>query len=561
MRMRKWLLFTAAVAGSAAAVLFTAGGEDTTAPELSDQAQQIYMLASSTDPFDRLAQSAILGGLDAKYYEDGADISFGCLDYGEISLLIHPDTEPEQLARALERLKKFYDEQAGPNKEGYNASGRWTVTATDASTGSTGDPITLTWGYVPDGTFVPSLGTTSSLYAVFDAGFPNPSVWKNKINNAFSRWTNAIGTTYIYEPNDDMANHGSSPGILGVRPDCRIAGGSVDGQNGVLAYNYYPNNGDMVIDTDDLPNYLNPIGNYTFLKNVVMHEHGHGMGLGHTIPSDQTKLMEPFANTAFLGPQDDDLRGSQRLYGDIYENNDTAPTATVLGALAEPDTFFSDVLSIDRGSDEDYYRVTLSDPDLEITVDPLGSTYLLANEGGSPSSVSTDSISDPDVELYESDGTTLVASATSGGLGETEVLNAAGLPAGDYVVKVFRKSGTGNNIQRYSLQLVPKSPATNIASGELPVVRELGVQVAPNPFNPLTKVRFLAPAAGEYNVDVYDPSGRLVRRINGRSPSAGPVEVSWNGRTDSGTEAASGLYLMRVTAGRLAETKRALLVR
>ncbi len=562
MGLRNGFGFAFLAFGILAAFMFIARGEDQAEVELSHQSQQIFDLASSTDPFDQLARDAIFRGLEEKFFEEGSDIAFGCLEYGDFSLLIHPDTEPEQLAEALARLDAFYANEAGPDKSNFWAADRWSVTATDPSTGTSGDPVTLTWGFVPDGTFVPSLGSPSILYAVFDAGFPSPSTWKNKITNAFTRWDDVLGSTYIFEANDDGANHGSASGVLGVRPDVRIAGGSVDGPSGVLAYNYYPNNGDMVIDTDDVNIYNSPLSNYRFLKNVVMHEHGHGMGLGHVIPTSQTKLMEPFASQSYMGPQDDDYRGGQRLYGDLVENNDTPGSATVLGALSEPDTFFNTFLSIDRGSDEDFYRVTLSDPTLEVQVDPLGSTYLLAKDNGTtPVLISTDSISDPDVELYMSDGTTLVASATVGSVGETEILDVAGLAPGDYIIKVFRKAGTGNAIQRYSMLVTPAATATSVALGELPAVRELGVSVAPNPFNPVTKVRFEAPLAGVYTVDIFDASGRLVRAIEGRSPSAGLVEVTWNGRTDSGAEASSGLYLMRVAAGDLTETSRAMLVR
>jgi hypothetical protein len=36
-----------------------------------------------------------------------------------------------------------------------------------------------------------------------------------------------------------------------------------------------------------------------FLRDVVMHEHGHGMGMQHVCSSNSSQLMEPFINTSF----------------------------------------------------------------------------------------------------------------------------------------------------------------------------------------------------------------------------------------------------------------------
>jgi len=106
-------------------------------------------------------------------------------------------------------------------------------------------------------------------------------------------------------PNDDgnpISNVGSAyPGSLGVRGDVRIGGHLIDGNSNILSYNYFPNNGDMVIDTAD-NFYENLTGNSLGLRNVLAHEHGHGLGFEHVCLINQTKLMEPFISFAFDGP-------------------------------------------------------------------------------------------------------------------------------------------------------------------------------------------------------------------------------------------------------------------
>ena len=84
---------------------------------------------------------------------------------------------------------------------------------------------------------------------------------------------------YVYEPADDgLAINGSTSvffdGILNSRGDLRIGGTSIDGTSGTLAYNYFPDSGDMVLDTDDMSFYSNPFNNFRAMRNVIMHEHG-----------------------------------------------------------------------------------------------------------------------------------------------------------------------------------------------------------------------------------------------------------------------------------------------
>jgi hypothetical protein len=507
-------------------------------------------LVNSQDAFDRIACEVTIMALAGQVAQH-KDV-----EYGAAAFCLHPDTNPEDGERILRELPTY---APGAGLLGYYRRDRWNYTVTDGSTGSIGNPITITWGIVPDGTWAD--GGSSDLIAVFTAAWGSDG-WVSKIRDAFGRWAAVTGITYI-EVSDDGADMPDNPGALGLRGDVRIGGRSIDGPSNVLAYNYYPDIGDMVLDTDDVNFYHNPVKNYANLKNVVMHEHGHGMGLGHSIPNDCTKLMEAYqcGAGAFVGAQDDDIRGGMRNYGDPYENNDSNAEPTDLGTIT--DSLIVENLSIDNGTnDVDWYLVTLTNTSIRIEVDPIGSTYLLGNEGGSTSWVTTDSISDPDIELYNAAGTTLLASATSGGMRETEVLTHTVPSAGAYQIQVYRKAGTGNNVQRYTMSIY-----SELGSG-VPVAdvdglprTGLAFSVYPNPFNGRATASFVAPAAGPYTVEVFDVTGRLARVIDGHAARAGGVEVVWDGRDDRGYEAASGIYFIRASSGDRTEVKQALLVR
>ncbi len=84
----------------------------------------------------------------------------------------------------------------------------------------------------------------------------------------------------------------------------------------------------------------------------------------------------------------------------------------------------------------------------------------------------------------------------------------------------------------------------------------------PNPFNPRTTISFELWDAMPYSLNIYDVSGRLVRALGkGTAQTAGPYELHWDGRNHRGQLVPSGVYLYRLQAGTLAETRRMVLVR
>ncbi len=65
----------------------------------------------------------------------------------------------------------------------------------------------------------------------------------------------------------------------------------------------------------------------------------------------------------------------------------------------------------------------------------------------------------------------------------------------------------------------------------------------PNPFNSRTVVSWVLPSAGPATLDVTDILGRRVRRLLDGQQNAGSGSVSWDGRSDTGAELESGVYL------------------
>ncbi len=361
------------------------------------------------------------------------------------------------------RLRTSLDLDGGPQDFQFGDADRWSATATNGGGLGQGDPMTLTWSIVPDGTSIFGYNgeptAPSNLRARLNQIYGSQAVWLPIFEGVFDRWSSLNGVNYVYEPNDDGSAWTSTniaAGQLGVRGDVRISGHFIDGNSNVLAYNFFPNFGDMVIDTAD-NTYNNTATNSLVLRNILAHEHGHGLGLSHVCPVNQTKLMEPFLATAFDGPQFDDILATNRGYGDSFEHNDTPGTATNLGSIATGGSVNLDTRSVDDNSDPDLYEFTVgSNTNATVSVTPNGSTYLSGpqNANGSCSAGTNYNALDNQnlvLEILDSNGSTVLASANSTGAGSAETLTNIALPgAGSYFVDV---SGGSNEAQLYELAL------------------------------------------------------------------------------------------------------------
>ncbi len=83
----------------------------------------------------------------------------------------------------------------------------------------------------------------------------------------------------------------------------------------------------------------------------------------------------------------------------------------------------------------------------------------------------------------------------------------------------------------------------------------------PNPFNPVTRIAFGLPDGGAVLLQVFDVRGALVRTlVDGALPS-GRHTVLWNGTSDSGRPAASGIYFYRLRSGAADITRKMILLR
>ncbi|HEY6564439.1 MAG TPA: PEP-CTERM sorting domain-containing protein, partial [Pirellulaceae bacterium] len=112
----------------------------------------------------------------------------------------------------------------------------------------------------------------------------------------------------------------------------------------------------------------------------------------------------------------------------------------------------TDFVSIDDDSDVDFFSFAISQPStVNLTLTPLGATYSQGPQGGAQASVNTSIISNLGLDLFATDGTTLLQAQDLNGVGVAENITGFSLTAaGTYFAKV---RGTANDIQMYQLDV------------------------------------------------------------------------------------------------------------
>ncbi len=382
------------------------------------------------------------------------------------NVIFAPETSDAYVAQTYTALT------ANPDLSPFRLATHWTPASTALNSGGSaqGDAVALTWSIIPDGTSMPAQSVddttcNSNLIATMNATYGN-GPWQAEIAEVFAEWATNTANTYV-QVSDDGAAWPNSPGVTGLRGDVRIGGCTIDGNFGILAYNFFPSNGDMKIDATD-SFYTADILNDGF-HNVIAHEHGHGDGLQHVCPVNETKLMEPFVSFAFTGLQHDDIRGGQRQYGDTREivsnPNDSAAAASNLGTPTLGVPVNTTGVSIDDNGDQDWFRFTVAaSTQLNASVSPVGSTYLEGPQNGDGSctagtNLNSLAIHNLGFEVRDSNGTTVLATGNTNGVGLAETLSNIALgAAGTKYIRVF--GDATDNIQLYTLQLTVNGGAT-----------------------------------------------------------------------------------------------------
>jgi len=373
-----------------------------------------------------------------------------------VCMIFAPGTSPEYMEKRMNQLREHM------SAVGFEPSDRW------GGLSSPKNPVALTYSFPADGVNLsgfPQTENSNFMNQRWNDAFSSQggeATWKLKFRESFDDWADVTGNQYL-EVADQGGRWPSVDGPFngGSGGDIRIVSAVEDGPSGVLAFNFFPDAGDMFLDSADLGLYANSNNNFRFLRNVVIHENGHGMGLSHSCPVEQQKLMEPFISTQFDGVQLDDALGIQSLYGDKFETNSNTSTATLpTESLIIPDEGARTLpnLSIHTAFDIDVFKVSVNDTStLEVSVTPRFATFLAGPQlgGGCPTpsggwpTVTTGDNANLILEILNSSGQS-IGFRDANAIGAGENFDAFTLPgAGDFFIRVT--ANNWNSVQMYTL--------------------------------------------------------------------------------------------------------------
>ncbi len=97
-------------------------------------------------------------------------------------------------------------------------------------------------------------------------------------------------------------------------------------------------------------------------------------------------------------------------------------------------------------------------------------------------------------------------------------------------------------------------------SPNIPLVNELN-SVFPNPFNPSTFITYSIAAPTQVQISIFNSRGQIVRNLFNGNKGIGNHRIEWNGKDESGNNCTTGIYYIRLTAGRDSFVRKAVLVK
>ncbi len=121
----------------------------------------------------------------------------------------------------------------------------------------------------------------------------------------------------------------------------------------------------------------------------------------------------------------------------------------------------------------------------------------------------------------------------------------------------------GGNVELYgpvSVRIDFKEDEEEDAPNEAYAINEIK-SVYPNPFNPLTTIEYNIVEDSHVSIEVYNLKGQRVTTLVNEYKDAKTYNVTWNGKTDSGTDVTSGVYFVKMQTENQVYTKKVVLMK
>ena len=130
---------------------------------------------------------------------------------------------------------------------------------------------------------------------------------------------------------------------------------------------------------------------------------------------------------------------------------------------------------------------------------------------------------------------------------------------GDTIVNLTPESYNGNAPDMGAYE----SPYTaSLAMSDVFIPLNFSLYFAyPNPFNPVTTLRYDLPEDALVNITIYDMMGRVVKTLVNDQQMAGYRSTQWNAANDAGSPVSAGIYLYMIQAGDFRQTRKMVLLK
>jgi YVTN family beta-propeller protein len=213
----------------------------------------------------------------------------------------------------------------------------------------------------------------------------------------------------------------------------------------------------------------------------------------------------------------------------------------------------TEITTIAVGGDPWGIDVTLDGSKLVVACEDDSNVYVIDTSDWSTTVVALDAGADPrDVDILDSEMHAFVAGGDITGTDMVYVVELVG--------NTLKSSiPVGGNPNCVAVQPQMTSADVGVAGETSSSPLRLGCH--PNPFNPRTVIDYYIPESGSMELAVYDVSGRLAASLKRGTVDAGEYRAEWDGRCDNGSQAATGVYFVRLRTLDGSKTVKAVLLK
>jgi len=85
--------------------------------------------------------------------------------------------------------------------------------------------------------------------------------------------------------------------------------------------------------------------------------------------------------------------------------------------------------------------------------------------------------------------------------------------------------------------------------------------IYPNPFNSMTSISYELTKGGNVSLEVYNIKGAKVRSLLSETKGIGSWRKTWDGNDENGKACSSGIYYVKMTTGKIVDTRKVVLVK